>query len=114
MVDVNETLQERDKRYGKFEGSAAASQGLKAVMHSTANWAHLSRDKKEALEMIAYKVARILNGDPDYRDSWLDIIGYATLVEQALVPEKPEKYARPSQLTLDLDDPNVTVIPSAA
>jgi hypothetical protein len=111
MVDVNKTLQERGTRYGKYEGAAAASQGLKAVMRGTANWAHLSSDKKEALEMITHKIARILNGDPDYRDSWLDIIGYATLVEQSL---KSEKFNPPVQLTIDLDDPNVSVIPSAA
>jgi hypothetical protein len=31
-----------------------------------------------------HKVARILNGDPDYADSWRDIIGYARLVEKRL------------------------------
>ena len=34
--------------------------------------------------MNAHKVARILNGDPTYPDSWTDIGGYAKLVEQEL------------------------------
>lgn len=34
--------------------------------------------------MIAHKIARILNGDPDYDDSWVDIAGYATLVVKKL------------------------------
>jgi len=34
--------------------------------------------------MIAHKIGRILNGDPDYQDSWHDIIGYARLVERQL------------------------------
>lgn len=34
--------------------------------------------------MIAGKIARIINGDPNYVDSWHDIAGYATLIEQEL------------------------------
>jgi hypothetical protein len=44
----------------------------------------LDDDQSEALEMIAHKIARILNGDPNYVDSWLDIAGYATLVAERL------------------------------
>jgi len=33
----------------------------------------------EALDMIQHKIARILNGDPYYEDSWVDVIGYAQL-----------------------------------
>jgi hypothetical protein len=44
----------------------------------------LEDDQAEALEMIANKIARILNGDPDYADSWTDIAGYATLVAERL------------------------------
>ena len=40
----------------------------------------LKADQKEALEMIATKMGRIVNGDPDYLDSWLDIQGYCQLV----------------------------------
>ena len=41
--------------------------------------------------MILHKVARILNGDPDYVDSWADIAGYAQLVVNIL--EKRSKGA---------------------
>jgi hypothetical protein len=34
--------------------------------------------------MIMHKVARILNGDPNYADNWIDIAGYATLVADRL------------------------------
>ena len=34
--------------------------------------------------MVAHKIGRILNGDPNYIDSWHDIIGYTRLVEQRL------------------------------
>lgn len=36
------------------------------------------------LEMIAHKIARILNGDPNYADNWHDIAGYATLIDLQL------------------------------
>ena len=81
---LSATLAERGNRYGEFAGQANASQGLKAVMALTPNWKNLSYDKREALEMIQHKIARILNGDPDYRDSWIDLAGYATLVADRL------------------------------
>ena len=34
--------------------------------------------------MILHKLARILNGDPNYVDSWHDIAGYAILVEDII------------------------------
>jgi hypothetical protein len=39
---------------------------------------------KEALDMVAHKIGRILNGDPTYTDSWHDIAGYSKLVEDEL------------------------------
>lgn len=30
--------------------------------------------------MIALKIARILCGDPTFKDSWQDIAGYVTLI----------------------------------
>jgi hypothetical protein len=53
-------------------------------MMDSPNWTALSDDKKEALETIAVKMGRILNGDPEYADSWHDIAGYAKLVEDSL------------------------------
>jgi hypothetical protein len=36
------------------------------------------------LDMIFTKVGRILNGDSNHIDSWIDIAGYATLVADRL------------------------------
>jgi hypothetical protein len=44
----------------------------------------LTPDQQEALDMIFHKIGRIVNGDPDYADSWIDIAGYATLVADRL------------------------------
>ena len=47
-------------------------------------WDALTARQAEALEMIAHKIARILNGNPNYADHWADIAGYATLVQREL------------------------------
>ena len=84
MSNINETLDGREAQYGAFIGQASLCQSLKYTMHRSDNWKKLEMDQREALEMIQHKVARILNGDPDYADNWHDIAGYATLVERQL------------------------------
>jgi hypothetical protein len=91
MSTVDNTLNERGQRYGDFAGHATITQGLKDVMHRSPRWASLTADQKESLEMVAHKVGRILNGDPNYLDSWHDIIGYTRLVEQRLEAEQAQK-----------------------
>ncbi len=73
-------LEERGKRYGKFEDHAVISQGLKNVLFAGCDKGKLDDDMIEALEMICHKLARIANGDPYYADSWVDIAGYAQLI----------------------------------
>lgn len=82
------TLAERGSRYGSFPAHAAISQALKNTMQATPGWQRLAPDQREALEMIAHKIARTLNGNPDYADSWLDIAGYAALIEGRLITEQ--------------------------
>lgn len=86
MSNIDETLKERGTRYGEFIDHARISQNIKEAMKDSKNWESLSPDMKEALEMCAHKVARILNGDPVYVDSWHDIIGYVRLIEEKLSP----------------------------
>ena len=89
MTDIAETLKERGTRYGSFIGHANITQNLKQFMQATPKWRALTSDKQEALDMIAHKIGRILNGDPNYADSWVDIAGYAKLVADDL--EQPTK-----------------------
>ena len=84
MTDINTTLDERGSRYGKFTDHARITQELKRVMQDTPKWSILADDQKESLEMVVHKIGRILNGDPNYDDSWHDIAGYATLVTERL------------------------------
>jgi hypothetical protein len=83
-MSIDDTLTERGKRYGEFRDHGMIAQTIKQALYQTPNWDRLEADQKEALDMIAHKIARILNGDPNYADSWHDIAGYATLVEKRL------------------------------
>lgn len=86
---VTDTLTTREGQYGKFSDNARVAQEVSEVLRSGASWhSRLSYTQREALEMIAHKMARIVNGDPDYADSWHDIAGYATLVERSLTTPK--------------------------
>ena len=81
---VDHILTERGKRYGKFKDHAEVTQQLKRVIFGFNQVLRMEADQKEALEMIAHKIGRIINGDPDYADSWADIAGYAQLVADRL------------------------------
>jgi hypothetical protein len=81
---IDQILNERGKRYGKFKDHANVTQQLKSVMFGFNPILRLENDQREALEMIAHKLGRIINGDPDYADSWVDIAGYAQLVADRL------------------------------
>lgn len=87
MTDISNTLNARGARYGTFSVQAAISQTMKNFMRQSPNWDSLDPDMVEALDMIQHKIARILNGDPRYADSWHDIAGYATLVDKRLNEE---------------------------
>lgn len=85
MTDVSAILAERGENYGLFERQAAIACDLKGVMWTYCAFAEqLAPDQREALEMIAVKIARIINGNPNYGDNWRDIEGYARLVADRL------------------------------
>jgi hypothetical protein len=90
MADrIEATLAERGSRYGEYAEHARITQNMKRAMRDSPNWAALPDDMREALEMVAHKIGRILNGDPKYHDSWHDIIGYTKLVADRLLPGIP-------------------------
>lgn len=90
MANIDETLEERGKRYGSYIEHAVVSQGIKELLYNALKYNKnvdldtLDDDIKETLEMIAHKLGRIVNGDPYYADSYIDIAGYAKLVGDRL------------------------------
>ena len=74
-------LVERRKTHGDFGDNARISQTLKTLLRQGS--AEFSFAHKEALDMIALKLSRILSGQADFKDHWDDIAGYAKLASEA-------------------------------
>jgi hypothetical protein len=93
MTDVNQMLKNGEAHHGKFTGHAEISVTLKSTVHGfiAKRGKQLSTDKIEALDMMCHKMARIINGDPEHADHWIDIAGYATLVANDLEASKKPK-----------------------
>lgn len=83
-MTIEQTLAERGSRYGDFSDHAKIAQAIQDDMRIGAGWKRLDGVKRQALTVIADKIARILSGDPSYADNWHDIQGYAKLVEDRL------------------------------
>lgn len=77
---IEQILQERGNNYGEFKNNAECIQTLKSVIKQYNGYKSLSLVQREALDMILHKIGRIINGNPDYKDNWIDIIGYSQLV----------------------------------
>lgn len=74
-------LSEREKTHGDYNEVARVSQGLKyALRHGPIE--EVPAVIRESLELICMKMARIVCGDHNERDHYLDIIGYAKLALQ--------------------------------
>ena len=80
FTDVSAVLDERGSKYGSFVEHARITQNIKQAMADSPNWATLPADTREAFEMVAHKLGRALNGDPEYTDNIIDMIGYLQLV----------------------------------
>ena len=81
---LDKILTQRHNTYGLFMSQALLTQTFKEVARRSTNYEHMVVDQKEAIDMIFTKIARILNGNPNYIDSWTDVMGYAKLVADRL------------------------------
>ena len=84
--DVDAILDSRAKDYGKFIEGAEIMQMLKRLVHNYIEQRQtpLAFDQREAIDMIIHKLGRIINGNPDKVDHWVDVAGYSTLVADRL------------------------------
>ncbi len=83
MEDAKDILLERASTHGDFTQVANYSQTLKSIFR-TGNL-HLNDVQRESLDMIAGKISRILAGNANEPDHWLDIEGYARLARERIV-----------------------------
>lgn len=85
-TDVDAILDKREEQYGSFMKSSDTAVKIKGAIHNALarNDTHLFPDQMIALDMIALKISRIVNGNAAHLDSWVDIAGYAKLVADRL------------------------------
>ena len=83
---IEQTLTQRQSQYGCFEDVAFVTQGMIELMRKC-NYDKMPASHQMALSMICSKMARIVNGDFNHKDSWHDIGGYAKLIEDEIFDE---------------------------
>ena len=78
-------LVEREKTHGSFIMGSKVAQELKEAFR----WGpkELQHSQREALDLIATKIGRIVCGDPNNKDHWEDIAGYAKLGAEVCKPK---------------------------
>ena len=81
---TEELLEERGKTHGDFTTNAIITQSIKKCYGVVGGYDGLNSPQKEALDMIAHKIGRIIAGDPNVKDHWDDIAGYAKLVSMRI------------------------------
>ena len=81
---IEKVIADRGSNYGRFEDGAEIMQQLKLIAHTSQGWERMNPIQREGIDMILHKIGRILNGDPAYVDSWVDIEGYSKLVSDWL------------------------------
>jgi len=84
---IDKILNERGLRYGKFVDVAKATKDIQSAVWtqiSNEKMSSITPDQSVAINMICHKIARIVVGNPDYDDNWIDIAGYAQLVADRL------------------------------
>lgn len=72
------TTPNRDHQHGGMAAVGWLAQELKGAMRRSRNWEDLSPGHREALDMAAHKIGRILSGaNPHDAEHWEDLAGYA-------------------------------------
>lgn len=84
-MSVDKLLDDRASRYGNYVQVATVTEALWCNLAAALAGKEVAPDQADALRMICTKLARIVNGDPNYPDSWFDVAGYATLVGERLL-----------------------------
>lgn len=85
MSEVDKIIDERELTHGDYTNTARIIQKLKVVVmnelsqRNTRGQAPLDHVQRESIDMIVHKIGRIISGNPNTKDHWDDIAGYAQL-----------------------------------
>ncbi len=75
---------EREKTHGDYAVTALVAKQIKDAIRGAPNWNALSARQQESLDLIASKIARIMSGDPNEPDHYIDCIGYLELALKSI------------------------------
>lgn len=81
-VSTTQLLLTRGSTHGEFSENSQTVQQIKRLLRSKQNWTKMQDHHREALDMIVHKIGRIMHGNPEFKDHWRDISGYAKLTEE--------------------------------
>jgi len=79
-LNGREAIAARPRTHGDFTEGAQFTQSVMHIAAAMPGYAQASSVQREGFHMIVHKLQRIAAGDPNFRDHWVDIAGYAQLV----------------------------------
>ena len=85
---ISQILKDREKTHGSFLMKSFFIQEIMDNISELYSYRDMEADQKEALHMIIHKISRILYGNANYADNWIDIAGYAKLISDRLQQEE--------------------------
>lgn len=84
MSDIKQTLEQRNGQHGEFKNNSRVTEEILTSLKTGVSYELLTPEQKTSLFFISHKAARIVCGDPNHKDHWHDIAGYATLIDNSL------------------------------
>jgi hypothetical protein len=99
-------LKERQKTHGEYANLAFVAQSMKNILRDAPNYNALSPVQRESVDLIATKLARIVCGDCNEPDHFIDISGYADLVVFNLKDKNTASRATVTIMEMDPDEEN--------
>lgn len=87
-MNTNQLLSERGNTHGRFCDNAALTDKVMQVFQASPKWEEAPAVVRVAIFMIVHKISRALSGSVLFDDHWRDVIGYAELVLNSIVPKK--------------------------
>ena len=102
-------LKERQKTHGDYANLAFVAQSLKNVLHDAPNYNALSPIQRESVDLICTKLARIVCGNPNEPDHYIDISGYADLVVFNLKDKNTSSGVNVTIMEMDPDEDSPSI-----
>lgn len=81
---VTKILKTRSTTHGDFTDGAKFTQSVMRAAAIAPSWVRMNDVQKEAFHHIVQKLQRAVCGDPNCKDHWIDVAGYATIVSDRI------------------------------